>query len=120
MEWGVGNSVDSRDSPRIRTNFLAKIKIMPTSTEVDGVAINLSQSGAFISSTSWSAFQSNDQAEIELLLPAEFTGQEDALLLRGQATVKRVERDRWGIAVEFHKQLKTFDVSRIKKAKATT
>jgi hypothetical protein len=69
---------------------------MPASTEVDGVAINISQNGAFISTTSWSAFQNNDQTEIELLLPAEFTGQEDALLLRGQATVKRVERDRWG------------------------
>jgi hypothetical protein len=48
--------------------------------------------------------------EIVFFLPPEFTGQNDTLTLKGLGTVRRVDGDRWGIAVEFPKQLRTFEV----------
>jgi len=79
-------------------------------SEVDGVTQNISQGGAFISSPSCSAFRNHDQAEIEFSFPPDFTGQKEILVLKGLATVIRVEKDSQGIALEFLKQLQTFDV----------
>jgi len=52
----------------------------------------------------------DDETEIMFFLPPEFTGQNDTLILKGRGTVRRVDRDRWGIAIEFPKELKTFEV----------
>jgi hypothetical protein len=48
--------------------------------------------------------------EIVFFLPPEFTGQNDTLTLKGLGTVRRVDGDRWGVAVEFPKELRTFEV----------
>jgi hypothetical protein len=48
--------------------------------------------------------------EIVFFEPPEFTGQNDTLTLKGLGTVRRVDGDRWGIAVEFPKKLRTFEV----------
>jgi len=40
------------------------------------------------------------------------TGQSDILVLQGSAVVIRSEKDRGGIALQFIKQLKTFDILR--------
>jgi hypothetical protein len=50
--------------------------------------------------------------EIELLLPSTLTGQEGALILKGPAKIKRLDAERWGVAVEFLKELKTFEASK--------
>jgi hypothetical protein len=102
---------ERRKHPRIQKNFAATLKVVRTSAKVEGFTLDLSQGGAFISSTSLSAFHENDQTEVSLLLPPEFSGQPKILLLKGTAIVKRIHEDKGGIAVEFLKQLRTFQPS---------
>jgi hypothetical protein len=52
----------------------------------------------------------DDETEIMFFLPPEFTGQQDTLILKGLGTVRRVNGDRSGIALEFPKELRTFEV----------
>ena len=103
---------DRRENLRFSQNFQTKARILPAAEQLSGITYNLSQSGAFIISPSWSDFQVDDQTEIIFCLLPNFTGQNDILILKGQATVKRVDGDMSGIAVEFQKQLKAFEVSR--------
>ena len=102
---------DRRENLRFSQNFQTKARILPAAEQLSGITYNLSQSGAFIISPSWSDFQVDDQTEIIFCLPPNFTGQNDILILKGQATVKRVDGDMSGIAVEFQKQLKAFEAS---------
>ena len=101
---------DTRKYPRLSQSFQTRARILPTSKELSGITHNLSQSGAFIISPSWSDFQVDDQTEIIFFLPPTFTGQKDDLILKGLGTVRRVDGDRWGIAIEFTKELRTFGV----------
>jgi hypothetical protein len=103
---------DRREDLRFSQNFQTKARILPAAELLSGITHNLSQSGAFIISPSWSDFQVDDQTEIIFCLPPDFTGQNDILILKGLATVKRVDGDMSGIAVEFQKQLKAFEASR--------
>jgi len=103
---------DNRRYTRLSRSFQTVARILRTSAQVLGTTDNLSQGGAFIISPSWSDFQVDDQTEIEFFLPPTFTGQKDTLILRGRGTVKRVDGDRLGLAVEFQKEFKVFEVSR--------
>ena len=105
------DSLERRKYTRTLNNFKTKIRLTRTSEEVDGVTLDLSQGGAFITSGSWPDCQKNEQAEMRLFLPPEFTGQKDTLTLTGPAVIKRVEQDRQGVAVKFLKELKTFKPS---------
>ena len=87
------------------------MRLERTSKEVEGVTQNLSQGGAFIRSSFWQVAQKDEQVEMQLFLPPEFTGQSDTLTLTGPAVIKRVEKDKQGLAVEFLKELKTFSPS---------
>jgi len=40
----------------------------------------------------------------------KLTGQKETMAFTGPAVIKRIERDRGGIAVQFLKELKTFEV----------
>ena len=102
---------ENRKYLRLDNNFQTRARILPASEQLSGITHNLSQSGAFIISPSWSDFQVDDQTEIIFFLPPRFTGQKDNLILKGLGTVKRVDGHRWGIAVEFAKELRTFEVS---------
>ena len=102
---------DMRQYTRLNITFQAAARILRISVQVLGTTFNLSQGGAFIISPSISDFQVGDQTEIEFSLPPAFTGQEDTLILKGLGTVKRVDKDRSGVAVEFQKQLKAFEAS---------
>ena len=104
--------VGRRKYPRLNQSFQTKARILPASEQLSGITHNLSQSGAFIVSPSWSDFKVDDQTEIIFLLPPEFTGQTNTLILKGRGTVRRVDGDRWGIALEFLKELRTFEVCR--------
>ena len=105
------DSFERRKYIRTLNNFRTKITLIRTSREVDGIILDLSQGGAFITSHSWPDFQKNEQAEMRLFLPPEFTGQSDTLTLTGPAVIKRVEQDRQGVAVKFLKELKAFKPS---------
>ena len=103
---------DRRKYPRLSQSFQTRARIPPTSEQLSGITHNLSQSGAFIISPSWSDFKVDDETEIMFFLPPAFTGQNNTLILKGLGTVRRVDGDRWGIAIEFPKELKTFEVYR--------
>jgi c-di-GMP-binding flagellar brake protein YcgR len=105
------DAFERRKYARTLNNFRAKIRFPRTSKEIDGVTQNLSQGGAFIESSSGLAFQQDEQAEMELFLPPEFTGQRDTLTLTGPAVIKRIVKHKKGVAVEFLRELKTFQPS---------
>jgi c-di-GMP-binding flagellar brake protein YcgR len=102
---------ERRKYTRTINNFKIKMKLERTSKEVEGVTQNLSQGGALIMSSSWQVAQKDEQAEMQLFLPPEFTGQSDTLTLTGSSVIKRIERDKQGVAVEFLKELRTFSPS---------
>ena len=109
-----GHSMDSferRKYTRTLNHFNIKIRLTRTSKEVDGVTQNLSQGGAFVMSPSYPALQKNEQAETLLFLPPEFTGQNQTLTLTGPAVIRRIDKQKKGVAVEFLKELKTFKPS---------
>ena len=103
---------ERRKHKRFQRRLKSNIELTHNSVEFDGIIKNLSQGGAFISTPSWSDVQENDKATVRLFLPPEMTGQSDILILQGSAVVIRSEKDRGGIALQFIKQLKTFDVLR--------
>lgn len=103
---------ERRNHQRLQRMLKSKIELTHTSVEFDGLTEDLSQGGAFISTSSWSEVQENDKTTVKLFLPSEMTGQSDTLVLQGPAVVRRVANDRGGIALQFIKQLKTFDVLR--------
>ena len=74
-----------------------------------GTTVDLSQSGAFISTEDWHHFRVGDQALLICALPAEFTGQERRIGIRGKAVIRRIDGSRMGIAVEFSSALKAFE-----------
>ena len=102
---------DRRQYPRLLIIFQAVTSIPRISIQVIGTTVNLSQGGAFIISPSFSDFQVGDQTEIQFFLPPAFTGQADTLILNGLGTVKRVDKNKSGVAVEFQKQLRAFEAS---------
>ena len=102
---------DRRQYPRLNIIFQAATRIPRISAKVFGTTDNLSQGGAFIISPSWSDFQVGDQTELQFFLPPAFTGQADTLILKGLGTVKRVDKNKSGVAVEFQKELRAFEAS---------
>ena len=110
--YAVNFQPERRKNKRFQSRLKSKIELTHKSVELDGITEDLSQGGAFISTPSWSEVQENDKTTVRLFLPPEMTGQSDILILQGSAVVKRAEKDREGIALQFTKQLKTFDVLR--------
>ena len=104
--------LDRRKHKRLLRRFKSKITLTRNSVEFDGITVDIAQDGAFISSPSWFEVQENDKITVRLFLPPEMTGQRETLILQGPAVVRRAEKDKGGIAIQFTKQLKTFDVSR--------
>jgi hypothetical protein len=102
---------DRRSDKRLFKTFQATIKITRTAAEIDGVTENLSQGGAFISSQALPSFQENEEAIVQLFLPPEMTGQNGTMILNGPAVVKRIEKERCGVALQFQKVLRAFDAS---------
>ena len=102
---------ERRKYPRAPSKFKVKVKLARTSTDVDGVTQNLSQGGAFISIPYWPICEKDDEAEMQIFLPPEFTGQTGTLTLTGPGVLKRIETELEGVAIEFSRELKTFEPS---------
>ena len=102
---------ERRKYTRTLNNFRTQIRLSRTSKEIDGVTQNLSQGGAFVQSPSWLDLQQDEQAEMKIFLPPEFTGQRDTLTLTGPAVIKRIVEHEKGVAIEFLRELKTFQPS---------
>ncbi len=102
---------ERRNYSRLLRNFQARVNIDRTSTEVSGVTENISQGGMFFSTQAWDVFKENDQITIHVLLPPEMTGQPAPLILKGQGVVTRIEKEKQGVALEFSRKLRSFEVS---------
>jgi len=53
--------------------------------------------------------EKNDEALMEILLFPQTAGQKEELVLAGSATVKRIDRDRGTIALQFSIELSRFE-----------
>ena len=91
---------ERRRSTRLHRQFAAHIRCQ-TGVRADGESENLSQGGAFISVEHWDLFKARDKIIITFLLPPEFTGQDRAIGLQGEAVVTRVDTLRQGVGIEF-------------------
>ncbi len=60
-------------------------------------------------SPGFDACRKNDEALVEMVLLPATTEQKEELILAGPATVKRVDRDRGGIALQFSIELNRFE-----------
>ena len=102
---------DQRRHTRLKKNFQVTLgKKVPGILDVslEGHTLNLSQDGAFIKTDGWHFFEHNDLTDLIFFLPADFTGRDNPMGLQGSAIVRRVDRLREGIAVEFTKTLRKF------------
>ena len=76
---------------------------------VQGVTVNLSQHGAFVRSQPHFSFRAGAPITVTVFLPPEFTGQDKAIRLQGDAVILRIDEADEGIAVEFRKALRQFE-----------
>ena len=111
-EHPLESLLERRKYVRQPNRFRTRVTIDRTSTEVEGLSLDVGQGGMFFSTTSWRTFQENDPTTIHLYLPPESTGQPETLVLKGEGTVKRIEETRKGVAIEFSRQLRAFAVSK--------
>jgi hypothetical protein len=102
---------DQRRHTRLRKNFQVTLhKRVPGIPDVllEGITLDLSQGGAFIKTEGWHFFKPNEVTELTLFLPLDFTDKDTPIGLQGSAIVRRVDRLREGITVEFINELRQF------------
>lgn len=99
---------ERRRSTRLHRQFAAHIRCH-TGVLADGESENLSQGGALIRTEGWDLFNPRDEILITFLLPPEFTGQDRAIGLQGEAVVTRVDSVRQGVGIEFVRSFRQFE-----------
>jgi hypothetical protein len=103
---------ERRKHRRLQRRFKATIGVSRLSYEIEGETENISPGGALVSAPACSSFDLGDQVAIHLSLPPEWTGQQDTIVLAGPASVRRLDRERKAVALQFTMELRTFGVSR--------
>jgi hypothetical protein len=111
-EHPLESLLERRQYVRLPNRLRTRVTIDRTSTEVDGLTLDVGQGGMFLATASWRVFQEDDPTTVQLYLPPEMTGHSETLILKGEGTVKRIEQTRKGVAIAFLRLLKTFIVSR--------
>jgi hypothetical protein len=76
---------------------------------VQGVTANLSQYGAFVRIQPHFSFRPGTSITVTVFLPPDFTGQDEAIRLQGEAVIARVDEANKGIALQFRKALRQFE-----------
>ena len=102
---------DRRRHTRLKKNFRVTLhRRVPGTPDIllEGITLDLSQSGAFIKTEGWHFFEPDEVAELTFFLPPDFTGKDIPVGLQGSAIVRRVDRLKEGICVEFINELKQF------------
>jgi len=99
---------DRRQHKRLGLHFQTLVNAPTFELPIEGVTENLSQGGAFIKISDWRTFQINDSASLTFLLPPSFSGQDETIGLKGKAVIRRVDRDKVGIGVEFDRSFRQF------------
>jgi len=97
---GVADDFPSyrRKYPKFSQSITARARLLHGTAQLSGITHDLTPSGVFIFGPSWSDFLVDDEMEIRLFLPPEFTGQNETLILKGLGAVRRVDSDRWTIS----------------------
>ncbi len=108
-QMAAAEIVETRRYQRIPLSFRVLIWKELAGGGFGGRSLNVSQLGAFVKTEEWHRFRVGDQAVLLWLLPAEFTGQDETISLKGEAVIRRVDGERRGIAVEFSRPFKTFE-----------
>jgi hypothetical protein len=88
------------------------ISLPRLSAEVFGETKNLSSAGTLVSIPDYCGFNEGDEVSIQFFFPPEMTGQRDTLVLIGPAIVRRIDHERQSLALQFSRELRTFEVSR--------
>jgi hypothetical protein len=109
--WVVDSPFERRKYPRLIMACRVTLSEIDQSSEIEAVTHDISQTGCLILTSRWHTFTQDERTDLRLFLPPDFTGQPGTLTLRGQASVRRLDPDRNGIAVEFLRSLRTFDPS---------
>jgi hypothetical protein len=73
-----------------------------------GNTLDLSRGGSFIKTGGWHFFESDELTELTFFFPMGFSGEDAPIGLQGSAIVRRVDKLREGIAVEFINELRHF------------
>jgi len=76
---------------------------------VYGETVNLGQYGAFVRIQPPFSFRAGTPIKVTVFLPPQFTGQDEAIRLQGEAVIARIDEANRGIAVEFRKALRQFE-----------
>ena len=69
----------------------------------------MSQHCAFVRIQPYYSFRAGTPLTVTVFLPPEFTGQDEAIRLQGEAVISRIDEANKGIAVEFRKPLRQFE-----------
>jgi hypothetical protein len=102
---------ERRQHARLRRQFQVTISLPRLSTEVSGETKNLSRLGTLVSLPAYACFNKGDEVSIQLFLPPEMTGQRDTLVLIGSAVVKRIDHRSQSLALQFSRELRTFEIA---------
>jgi hypothetical protein len=108
----VDHPFDRREYPRLPETFKVNIRKAGQPSEIEGVTHDISQGGSLILISQWHDFIPGELADLRFFLPPDFTGQQVmTVVLRGTGAVRRLDGGRHGIAIEFLRNLRTFDPS---------
>jgi hypothetical protein len=100
---------EKRKFKRVKCNFMVTLFNEELNLFVHGVTANLSQRGAFVRIQPHLSVRAGTPITVTVFLPPEFTGQDEAIRLQGEAVISRVDEANRGIAVEFCKALRQFE-----------
>ena len=100
---------ERRRHVRIQREFATQIFDAKRDYQTEGITENVSQSGAFVKTKDWRAFQAGDQTILLLFLPPSFIDSNKSVGLRGVAVIKRIDQVNEGIALEFAKDFQNFE-----------
>ena len=100
---------EERKFKRIRCNFMVTLFNEKLNLFVHGETANLSQYGAFVRVQPHVSLRAGMPITVTVFLAPEFTRQDEAIRLQGEAVIARVDEANRGIAVEFHQALRQFE-----------
>jgi hypothetical protein len=100
---------ERRKFKRVKYNFMVTLFNERLNLFVHGVTANLCQRGAFVRIQHHLSFRTGTPITVTIFLPPEFTGQDEAIRLQGEAVISRIDEANRGIAVEFCKALRQFE-----------
>jgi hypothetical protein len=102
---------DQRRHIRLKKNFQVTLhKRVPGKPNLllKGNTLDLSRGGSFIETEDWHLFKANETTDLTFFFPKGFSGKDKPIGLQGSAIVRRVDKLREGIALEFINELRYF------------